>query len=50
MTYYYWPKLDEIRYGSRFQLNHISIYAFDTLEKPFQLGNFYLTINLKAKN
>ena len=49
MSYHYLLKLVEIRSGAAFHSISKSTCKNNTLENSSRLGNFYHTINLKAK-
>jgi len=49
MMYQYYPKIDKTLYGIAFHSFSILPFRYYSLENPLLLGNFYHTINLKAK-
>jgi len=49
MTYQYHLKIGKTLYGSAFHSFSVVLLKYSSLEKPLHLGNFYHTINLKAK-
>ena len=50
MAYQYYLKLGKTLSGSALHSFSTLPQKYPSLEKPLQLGNFYHTINLKAKN
>jgi len=50
MAYQYYLKIGKTLYGSAFHSFSSLLIKYPSLEKPLRLGNFYHTINLKAKN
>ena len=50
MAYQYYIKIVETLYGSTFHSFSTQQLKYPSIEKHHQLGNFYHTINLKAKN
>ena len=49
MAYQYYLKIDKTLSGSAFHSFSAILLKYSSLEKPLHLGNFYHTINLKAK-
>jgi len=50
MAYQYYLKIGKTLSGSAFHSFSALLLKYSSLEKPLHLGNFYHTINLKAKN
>ena len=50
MAYEYYLNIGKTLSGSRFRSFPTPLPKYPSLEKPLRLGNFYHTINLKAKN
>jgi hypothetical protein len=49
MTYQYYLKIGKTLSGIAFHSFSVPLWIYPSLEKPVHLGNFYHTINLKAK-
>ena len=49
MPYVYYLKIDKTLTGTTFHSFSKLLNELTSLENPHHLGNFYLTINLKAK-